>query len=104
VQLSISALYNVLGTYARTNLRVESCKCLGDYAAEAIYTAYSGYAIVNMTENRQIILALADFIIPAFRALLVLPLFMGTTLVFVMIYASKHSKQPASYASYTEHV
>jgi hypothetical protein len=58
---------------------------VGNYTLEAIYYIYSDTTTVNMTENQQITLTLAGFIIPEFPEFLILPLLMMTTLLAVIV-------------------
>jgi hypothetical protein len=64
---------------------------VGNYTVEATYDIYSDQTTANMTENQQITLTLADFVIPEFRSFLILPLFIITTLLAVIVYRRKHS-------------
>ena len=63
---------------------------VGNYTVKATYLTYSNNATVNMTENKQIILTLEDFIIPEFPSFLILSLFMIATLLTVIVYRRKH--------------
>jgi hypothetical protein len=65
---------------------------VGNYTVEATYDIHSDATTVNMTENQQITLTLADFVIPEFTSFLILPLFMIATLVAVIICRGKHSE------------
>jgi len=64
---------------------------VGNYAFEATYGIYSDETTVNMTENKQIVLTLEDFIIPEFPSFLILPLFMLATLLAIIVYRRKHT-------------
>jgi len=64
---------------------------VGNYTVEATYDIYSASASINMTENKQTILKLEDFVIPEFPSFLILPLFMMATLLAVIVYKRKHS-------------
>jgi hypothetical protein len=56
---------------------------IGDYTITAKYDSNEGQQIIDMTENKQII-------IPEFPSLLILPLFMIATLLAVTFYKRKH--------------
>ena len=62
---------------------------IGNYTVEATYDTHSDSTTVNMTENQQITLTLADFVIPEFPSFLILPLFMIATLLAVIVYGRK---------------
>jgi hypothetical protein len=64
---------------------------VGNYTVEATYDIYSDVTTVNMTENQQIILTLADFVIPEFPSFLVPPLLMIATLAAVIAYKRKQT-------------
>jgi len=64
---------------------------VGNYTVEATYDIHSDQTTVNMTENQQITLTLAGFIIPEFPSFLILPLFMVATLLAVILYRRKQS-------------
>jgi len=64
---------------------------IGNYAVEATYETHSNSTIVNMTDNQEITLTLADFIIPEFPSILILPLFMIA--IFLAVFVSRRRKQ-----------
>jgi len=66
---------------------------VGNYTVEATYEIYSDATTVNMTENQQFTLTLADFVIPEFPSFLILPLFMIATLLAVIVYIKIRKKQ-----------
>ncbi len=66
---------------------------VGNYTVEATYDTHSDATTVNMTENQQITLKLADFVIPEFPSFLVPPLFLIATLLAVITYRRKHTIQ-----------
>ena len=63
---------------------------VGNYTVKATYDIYSDQTTVNMTENQQTTLTLADFIIPEFPSFIILPLLMTTALLAVIIYKRKY--------------
>jgi hypothetical protein len=65
---------------------------VGNYTVEATYDIYSDATTMNMTENQQITLTFADFVIPEFLSFLILPLLMITTLLAVIVYRGKYSE------------
>ena len=81
--------------WARFTLLEKMMNATGEYpvgncTVEATYDIYSDATTANMTENQQITLTLADFIIPEFPSFLILPLFIIATLLAVIIYKRKH--------------
>lgn len=64
---------------------------IGNYTVTAKYETHEGQQSANMTENKQITMQL-PFIIPEFPSFLILPLFILTTLLAVIIYKRKHLK------------
>ena len=56
---------------------------IGDYIITATYDSDEGQQIIDMTENKQII-------IPEFPSLIILPLFLIATLLAVIVYKRKH--------------
>jgi len=81
--------------YASFTLMEKMINCtgsyqIGNYTATAKYETHEGQQSVNMTGNQEIILQL-PFIIPEFSSFLVLPLFMISTLLAVIVYRRKHS-------------
>jgi len=63
----------------------------GNYTIKATYNTFFSQTTVNMTGNRQITLTLEDFVIPEFPSLIILPLFMISTLLAATLYRRKHS-------------
>lgn len=57
----------------------------GNYTVEAVYESYSDYATVNMTENKQVILTLEDFVIPEFSSLVLLSILITATIIMVIV-------------------
>jgi len=58
----------------------------GNYTIKTTYDDFCDQTTVNMTDNKQITLTLEDFVIPEFPSFLILPLFMITTLLAVIVY------------------
>jgi len=63
----------------------------GNYTVEATYLTHSNSTTANMTANKQIELAFEDFVIPEFSPFLILPLFMISTLLAVIICRKKNT-------------
>jgi len=64
---------------------------VGNHTAEATYESYSNSTTVNMIGNQQISLTLEDFVIPEFPSFIIMPLFMITALLAVIVYRRKRS-------------
>jgi hypothetical protein len=64
---------------------------VGNYTVEATYLAHSNSTTANMTTNKQIELAFEDFVIPEFAHFLILPLFMMSTLLAIILYRKKNT-------------
>jgi hypothetical protein len=69
---------------------------VGPYTVNATYLSYSSGATVNMTGNKAITLTLVGFVIPEFPSFLILPLFMISTSLAVMVYIRKHGSNRVS--------
>jgi hypothetical protein len=57
---------------------------VGNYTVQASYLTYSNSTTVNMTQSQEVTLTLSNLYIPEFPSLLILPLFMTTTLLAVI--------------------
>lgn len=64
---------------------------VGNYTVTAKYETHTGQESANMTGNHGITISL-PFIIPEFPPFLILPLFMVTTLLTVIIFRRKHTR------------
>jgi hypothetical protein len=58
---------------------------VGNYGVEATYESYSDSETVNMTETKQIILTLEDFIIPELSSLALLSTFIIATIAVILV-------------------
>jgi len=91
-----SKLTNAIG-WARLTLMEKKMNAtgeyvIGNYVVEATYESHSNSTETGMmTENKQITLALKDFVIPEFPSLLILPLFILATLSAAIVCKRKRT-------------
>jgi len=62
---------------------------IGNYTVETIYESYLDSTTVNMTETKQVIQTLENFVIPEFSSLALLSTFIIATITVIILHRRK---------------